>query len=85
MRIFILFPLLLTGLTACNSTNKVTTEVPINGLEKLITQEANSDASAITDVINLQDDINALFNSTNPVEVEPDDNIQDVINRAEGS
>lgn len=85
MRIFIVFTVLVMGLSACDSSNSIITDPIPNQLKTLITQDADSEASAIGDAVNLQNDINALFDGVDPVEVETGDNIQDVINRAEGS
>jgi len=87
MKVFILITLMVAGLVGCGgSSNKNDDPLPpTNVLQTLSSQDANSEASIIDDAAQLKSDINALFNAIDPVEVETGDNIQDVINRAEGS
>lgn len=89
MKLFILFPLLVIGITACDSNNRVTTTEPepepkkFERLEPLAAQDSSAEAGELVDdVAILQNDINAIFNSTIPVEVESGDSLQDVISRA---
>ena len=85
MKLFILIAtsvIYLGNLAGCHSSNS---NVDNNQLKKLSSQKADSESSLIGNTSLLQNDINALFNGVDPVEVETGDSLQDVINRSGGS
>lgn len=91
MKILLLMSLTIIGLTGCgsDSSNDVDNNVtPVvgNQVELLASRAEDEEAWVIDDVASMQVDITSLFSDedSDPVAVEPEDNIQDVISRAGG-
>ena len=83
MKILLLMSFTLIGLIGCGSSSNTT--VVENQLKVFASQLADNEAKVIEDAEVLKGDINLLFNQdANPVAVEPDDNLVNVISRAEG-
>ena len=88
MKVFTVITLSIASLVGCSSggNNDIVTDDPVpNQLRDLSSRKASDEPGSIGNANDLRTDINALFNSGIPLEVESGDNIQDVISRAEGS
>ena len=87
MKTFIAISLSVISLAGCHSSNYNNGSNPGTQLKALASQAADSEPSTLGDATILKNDINALFNGadTDPIEVNEEDSLQDVISRASGS
>ena len=92
MKILLLMSLTLIGLSGCgsdsgNDAGDNVSSVAGNQLKAIALKLEDDEAWIIEDAASMEADITSLFNGedSDPVAIEPGDNIQDVIGRAGGS